>query len=101
MELLGVPDATLVKEGAVSEATALAMAEGVRSASGTTLGLSVTGIAGPSGGSELKPVGTVFIAISGPRGSCWRRFNFEGTRQEIKAQTAEAALTMFRDYLRE
>lgn len=101
MELLGVPAATLAREGAVSEATALAMAEGVRSQSGTTLGLGVTGIAGPSGGTELKPVGTVFIALSGPRGSRCRRFNFEGTRQEIKAQTAEAALTMLRDYLGE
>ncbi len=101
MELLGVSGVTLEREGAVSEATALAMAEGVRSASRTTLGLSVTGIAGPSGGSGLKPVGTVFIALSGPWGSRWRRFNFKGTRREIKAQTAEAALAMLRDYLRE
>ena len=62
--LLGVPEAVIAAHGAVSAETARLMAEGVRRLAGTGLGLAVTGIAGPSGGTEAKPVGTVYIALA-------------------------------------
>jgi PncC family amidohydrolase len=66
-QLLGVPKAMLETYGAVSEEVAGAMAEGARRAAGATWGLGITGIAGPGGGTEEKPVGTVHLALAGPR----------------------------------
>ena len=83
----------------MSEACARAMAEGVRAAAGSELGLSVTGIAGPAGGSAEKPVGTVYMAFATPHGATCRHHLFEGSRLEVKAQTAQAALEMARDIL--
>jgi len=90
--LLKVPGAVLAEHGAVSEETVLAMARGVCKALGTEAGLSVSGIAGPSGGSADKPVGTVWVAwaVSGQVDA--KLFQFSGTRTEIKAQSALAAL---------
>lgn len=68
-ELLGVPEALLREHGAVSEAVAGAMAEGIRTRTGTDLALAITGVAGPDGGSEQKPVGTVYFAVSDARGT--------------------------------
>lgn len=92
-ELLHVPEVTLAAHGAVSAETATAMATGVRELFHSEVSVAVTGIAGPTGGTPQKPVGTVFIAVAGPQGVAARRFAFQGTREEIKAQTAEAALT--------
>jgi PncC family amidohydrolase len=92
-ELLHVPEATLAAHGAVSAETATAMATGVRERFHAQVSVAVTGIAGPTGGTPQKPVGTVFIAVAGPQGVEARRFAFQGGREEIKAQTAEAALT--------
>ncbi|MEL6178934.1 MAG: CinA family nicotinamide mononucleotide deamidase-related protein, partial [Myxococcota bacterium] len=75
VELLGVREATLAAHGAVSRPVALQMARGVRRVSGSTYGIGVTGIAGPTGGSEAKPVGTVDLALDGPEGSWVRRLN--------------------------
>ena len=94
MQLLGVPEEVLIVHGAVSEPCARAMAEGARRAAASEAGLSVTGIAGPSGGTPEKPVGTVFMAVALPAGTDCRLFQFEGSRVEIKEQTAEAALGM-------
>ncbi len=97
--LLGVPADVLDNCGAVSSECASAMAKGVRTVSGSDMGLSVTGIAGPEGGSDEKPVGTVFISLAAPDG-CWtKRFQFSGNRDEIRTLTAWTALDWLRRYL--
>lgn len=103
MALLGVSKDIVATEGgpgAVSEACARAMAEGVRAAAGSEVGLSVTGIAGPTGGTPEKPVGTVYMAVATPSGAVCRHHLFKGSRLEVKAQTAGAALEMARDALK-
>ncbi|MES3517615.1 MAG: CinA family protein [Natronomonas sp.] len=96
---LGVPRETLDSVGAVSEPVARDMARAVRDSAGTTWGVATTGIAGPDGGTDEKPVGTVYIAIAhaGPWGSGdsfsrVRRHVFDGTRTEIKRKIATQAL---------
>lgn len=101
MELLGVPAEVLAAHGAVSGPCARAMAEGARRAAGCEAGLSVTGIAGPTGGTPQKPVGTVFMAVALPSGTRCREHHFQGARAEIKEQTAEAALRLLREALEE
>ena len=98
-ELLGVSSALFRKYGAVSAQVAEAMAKGIRAKSHVDLGVSVTGIAGPGGGSEKKPVGLVYMAIDGPRGSQSQRCQFWGDRTEIKFRSSQAALDMIRRYL--
>ena len=97
--LLGVPAELLISFGAVSSECAAAMAQGVRLASGSDLGLAVTGIAGPDGGSEEKPVGTVCIALAAADGCLTKRFQFNGSRDEIRSMTAWSALDWLRRYL--
>ncbi len=99
MLFLSVPEQVIVSKGAVSSETAMLMAEGARKTTGVDVGLSVTGIAGPAGGTLEKPVGTVYVAISCEAGTFARRFLFQGGRQEIKRQTSDAALTFLLDYL--
>jgi nicotinamide-nucleotide amidase len=98
IELLKVPEELLAAVGAVSGPVAEKMAEGVREISRSTLGLGVTGIAGPGGGSEGKPVGTVFIALTGPRGTLSRKYQFWGNREQIKAISAHTAIDWVRRY---
>lgn len=93
-EDLGVSAATLQQFGAVSAETAREMAEGVRSKAGTDLGLAVTGIAGPGGGSPAKPVGLVYISLSGLGNTKVEQHLWKGTRQVIKDRTAFAALQL-------
>ncbi len=96
---LGVDATLLAEKGAVSGEVASAMAKGVRDAAGSALGLAVTGIAGPDGGTADKPVGTVFISLAAPDG-CWtKRFQFSGNRDEIRTITAWTALDWLRRYL--
>ncbi len=80
MALAGVPEALLATHGAVSEPVARAMAEGGRGALAATLAVSVTGVAGPGGGSEAKPVGLVHFACSGPAGTVHREMRFGPSR---------------------
>jgi nicotinamide-nucleotide amidase len=101
MELLGVEARVLETSGAVSEEVAQYMAEGARRAAGTDIGLAVTGIAGPSGGSPEKPVGLVFLALSGALGGRVRRVHFPGERQRVRIQACQAALEMLRQGLLE
>jgi nicotinamide-nucleotide amidase len=98
-DLLGVPPGILNRYGAVSEKTALAMAAGIRERSRSDLGLAVTGIAGPGGGSPEKPVGTVWIALAAARGALAGHYLFGGRRSQIKIQTAYTALDWVRRYL--
>jgi nicotinamide-nucleotide amidase len=93
-ELLGVPDALLREYGAVSEAVVRAMAEGAARRFGVEAAIAVTGIAGPGGGSEAKPVGTVWIAATMGAGIIARRILFPGSRHEIRARAAQAALLL-------
>jgi nicotinamide-nucleotide amidase len=97
MKHLGVPDTLLEQHGAVSEPVAKAMAEGCLSASGADHAIAVTGIAGPTGGSEEKPVGTVYLgqASKGSETRVERRF-FPGTRDRFKLLTSQGALDMLR-----
>ncbi len=99
IELLGVPSEVLKKFGAVSPQVAIAMAEGVRRVAGTDYGLSVTGIAGPTGGSKDKPVGLVYIGFAHRNGSFYQRSLFVGSRQLNKERAAQAALNMVRLFL--
>lgn len=98
-DLLGVPEAILQKHGAVSEETARMMAEGVRKLAGTDLGLATTGIAGPDGGSEAKPVGTIFIALANGGETICRKFSYRWDRRRIKTIASQAALLMLQRYL--
>ena len=99
IELLDVPEDTIKKHGAVSSHTAIAMAEGVKRKSGTNIGLSVTGIAGPSGGTIKKPVGLVYIAVAGDKKIEYKEYRFRGKRHEIKLESANAALKCLIEYL--
>ncbi|MBI4379193.1 MAG: CinA family protein [Nitrospinae bacterium] len=98
-EVLGVSEDIIKKFGAVSSYTAVAMAEGVKIKSRTDIGLSITGVAGPSGGTLEKPVGLVYIAIAGDKKKDCREYRFKGERREIKLESARAALYYLRDYL--
>ncbi|QOV91190.1 competence/damage-inducible protein A [Humisphaera borealis] len=95
-DLLGVPAQTLIDHGAVSEATVLAMAKGARDRAGATYALSLSGIAGPDGGTPEKPVGTVWIALAHTDGVTARRFILTGDREMIRDRAAKMALTMLR-----
>ncbi len=100
IELLGVRAADLETHGAVSAPVAEQMADGARKRAGVEVGVSLTGVAGPDGGSEAKPVGTVFIAVASPRGAAARRFLFHGTRATIRERSAQTALDLVRRQLR-
>ncbi|MGB7287416.1 MAG: CinA family protein [Salaquimonas sp.] len=94
-ELVGVPEALLEKHGAVSAEVAMAMAQGGLEHSNATISVAVTGIAGPDGGSEEKPVGLVFVSIAGPLGLFVEELRLGDIgRDEVRAETAQAALEM-------
>ena len=99
MELLGVSPETLEKYGAVSEQTAREMAEGVRKRSGVDIGISTTGIAGPTGGTKDKPVGLVYVGLSTEEKTIVRKFLFKGNRIENKESACAAALEMLLELL--
>jgi len=97
---LGVPAAILEAHGAVSAQVAMAMADGVRDRLGTSLGVAVTGIAGPEGGSAAKPVGLTYVAVAGLGPTDVRRFVWTGDRAGNKRESARAALQLVADRLR-
>ena len=94
-----VPAELIQSKGGVSPEVACALAEGIRRRSGSTLGLGVTGIAGPSGGSPEKPVGTVHIALADASASKERSLRFPGDRDRIRWQASQAALDLVRRHL--
>ena len=100
-ELLGVSESDLSVHGAVSAPIAEQMARGARERANTQVGVGITGIAGPEGGSEQKPIGTVFIAVSSPLGEAVRVHRFTGTRTTIRERAAQTALDMVRRHLAE
>lgn len=99
VELLGLAEDALDTYGAVSEETAVALAQGVRQVSGTTLGLAETGIAGPIRGRSPKPIGSACIALAGSESSQCVSFVFSGDRHHIREQIAEQALASAVGYL--
>jgi competence/damage-inducible protein CinA-like protein len=96
---LGVAEELIVEYGAVSEEVALAMAEGIRKSAGTDFGLAVTGIAGPTGGTDEKPVGLTFIAVSTVDHSECRKYIYHQDRGRNKERAAQAALDLLRCHL--
>lgn len=99
IELLGVPEKLLTKYGAVSEEVARTMAEGIRTHAGVDIGVSTTGIAGPTGGTNDKPVGLVYVGIAMHDGVVVKRFLFSGDRLQNKEQACNAALSLLLEVL--
>ena len=92
VRLLGVRKETLERDGVVSAECARQMAEGARRRSGADWGVSATGLAGPDGGTAEKPVGTVFVGVSGKNGTIVHGLQLSGSRMEIRRQAADCAL---------
>jgi nicotinamide-nucleotide amidase len=99
-EMLGVPTELIARHGAVSKEVAAAMACGIRQRANVSVGLSVTGIAGPGGGTETKPVGLVYIGLDDGTGHpIAREFRFHGDRNVIKQRSSQTALDLLRRWL--
>ncbi|MEO8340932.1 MAG: competence/damage-inducible protein A [Nitrospirota bacterium] len=99
-EMLGVPADLIARHGAVSNEVAAAMASGIRERANVSVGLSVTGIAGPGGGTEAKPVGLVYVGLDDGTGRpIAREFRFHGDRNAIKQRSSQAALDLLRRWL--
>jgi len=92
--VLGVEQTVIDEDGVVSAKCALQMAQGARALLGVDVAVSATGLAGPSGGTEKTPVGTVFIGCAGPKESRVDECHFEGNRQQVRRQAAQHALKM-------
>jgi nicotinamide-nucleotide amidase len=101
MEELGIPSDMLELNGAVSQPVVEKMATGVRTALRTDWSVALSGIAGPDGGTPDKPVGTVWIAVAGPKGVQSKLVNFPGTRELVIERSALAGLNMLRKRLLE
>lgn len=101
IDLLGITQDCLRNHGSVSERTALAMATGVMDAFQVDLGIGITGIAGPGGGTEQKPVGTVYVAVTGDLDEKVKTLALDGSRDDIKLAAAEATLEFACEFLRE
>ena len=99
IELLGVRKSLLAKHGAVSAPLAKAMAQGIRERSSVDLGLSVTGIAGPGGGTDNKPVGLVYVGLATPKKTFTKEFRFHGDRNMVKLRASQGALDVLRRWL--
>lgn len=99
MDLLGVSAKDLKENGAVSKTVAKAMAKGARKNSKVDIGMSTTGIAGPTGGTPDKPVGLVYIAVSNSEKTVVKKFNFKGSRIENKYSACNAAFEMLYDLI--
>jgi PncC family amidohydrolase len=99
VHILGVPATALQRYGAVSRETAIAMARAARRLLRTDLALSVTGVAGPTGGTPEKPVGLVYVALTSKQGAQCKEFRWNGDRRQNREWSARAALEMLRTHL--
>lgn len=97
--ILKVPYRIIAKYGAVSPATATAMAKSIRENAKTDFGIGITGIAGPKGATPQKPIGTVFIAIDSKDKKICKRFSFKGTRNTVRKQAALKSLELLKLFL--
>lgn len=100
-KLAGVPESLIAQHGAVSKPVAQAMAEGIRRRAGASVGIGITGVAGPGGGSDEKPVGLVYIALADERSTQVREFRFPGNRERVRLWATTAALEMIRRRVRD
>ena len=98
-DLAGVPTELLAEHGAVSEEVAVALADGARQRLGADVGVGITGIAGPGGGTEDKPVGLVHLCVSGPDGRVSRASVLPGSRSQVRARSVSVALHLVRELL--
>ena len=98
-KLVSVQESTLEAHGAVSSQTAIEMAKGGQAALGSDYAIAITGIAGPTGGTDVKPVGTVWICVAGPNQLDCRRFVFVGNRGVVRSGSVYSALIMVRQQL--
>ncbi|MFH1442121.1 MAG: CinA family protein [Candidatus Omnitrophota bacterium] len=96
IKILRVPESIIFKKGAVSKETCRRMAQSIRILAGSDLGIGITGIAGPTGETTLKPIGTVFIAIDSKNKKLCEKLNFKGSREKIRKQAALKALTLLK-----
>lgn len=96
IDILGVPAALIAKKGAVNTEVALKMAKEIRRMASADFGIGITGIAGPGGGTREKPVGTVFIAVTGKKNGVCRKFSFRGNRGAIRKESALKALLLLK-----
>lgn len=97
IRILGVSPETVERQGVVSAQCAREMADGVLRISGADFGVSATGLAGPDGGTDAFPVGTVFIGVAGKKGAIAHECHFEGDRASVRARAVAAALTYLKD----
>jgi len=98
---VGVPAELIQSHGAVSQPVAQSLAEGVRARTGSSVGVGITGIAGPGGGAPEKPVGLVFIGLADERGTQVREFRFPGDRDRVRFWATQMALEMVRRRIRD
>ena len=96
MNILGVSESSIKKFGAVSSQVALQMADGIRRLTSTDIGVAITGIAGPAGGTKSKPVGLAYVALVTDKKRVVREFRFRGNREEVKFQSSQVALELAR-----
>ena len=99
-KILKIPKSVIQAKGAVSSETAKLMAAKIAKLSGASIGIAITGIAGPAGASTDKPVGTVFIALASDKKALAEKFHFSGNRLQIKRKTTEKALDMLLKFIR-
>lgn len=95
--LLGIPKKTILKEGTVSKEVAQGMSQKIRKIAKTDFGIGITGIAGPTGATPKKPIGTVFIAVASRNKTISRRFVFKGNREAVRKASAIQALKLLKN----
>ena len=98
-KILKIPQDLMKKYGAVSEEVAVKMAQNIRKLFQTDFGISITGIAGPTGATKSKPIGLVFVALSTPEETLCLKCQFKGTRESIKSQSTTQALELLLEFL--